>query len=115
MPPDVLRALAPAVTTISRADVVDPGVAGAIALMAAADLDRGDADRFLRTRAVLGRFVPLAGPATAPLTGAGFTLRATAGVGETAATRVVVVRPVPFGGPLSLAVLDWRTAHADLP
>jgi general secretion pathway protein K len=115
---DLLARLAPAVTTVSRSEVVDPGVAGALALGAATGFPPEAARSFMAERALLGRYArPRGVPENAPigaLTGAGFTLHAQATRGAAEAARVLLLRPVPFAGRVGVAVLDWRTPQATL-
>jgi general secretion pathway protein K len=111
--PALLARLAPAVTTVSRSEVVDPAVAGALALGAATGFAPESARAFMVERAQLGRFArPRGVPEGAPigaLTGAGFTLHAEASRGDAMAARTLLLRPVPFAGRMGVAVLDWRT------
>lgn len=114
----LLARLAPAVTTVSRSEVVDPGVAGALALGAATGFTPEASRAFIAERALLGRFARPRGVAeNAPigaLTGAGFTLHAEVTRGDAVAARMLLLRPVPFAGRVGVAVLDWRTPQAGL-
>lgn len=114
----LLARLAPAVTTVSRSEVVDPGVAGALALGAATGFAPEAARAYIAGRALLGRFArPRGVPQGAPigaLTGAGFTLHAEATRGDAMAARTLLLRPVPFAGRVGVAVLDWRAPQVVL-
>lgn len=112
MTPALMARLSPAVTTLSRSEVVDPGVAGALAMAAATGLSPGAVTAFLAERPLLGRFARPPGAAdaafTGALTGAGFTLHAAATRGDARASRQLLLRPVPFAGRVGVAVVDWR-------
>jgi general secretion pathway protein K len=109
--PALARALAGSVTTVARAELVDPAVAPALPLQAIG-LSSAQAAAFMATRGAQGRFArPPGVPAAAPvgaLTGAGFTLRADAARGTAMARRVLVIRPLPFGERAGAALIDWH-------
>jgi general secretion pathway protein K len=105
--PGLYAVLAPAVTVLSRAEVVDPAVAPPLALLAASGRPREEAARFLAGRAAAGRLARLPGPYTGPLLGAGLELHAVA-LGTAAAGRAVQLRPVAPPAASGTAVLGWR-------
>jgi general secretion pathway protein K len=117
IPTELLTRLWPAVTTLSQAEVIDPGVAGPLALAAATGLPPDSVASFLAARPLQGRFArPPGAPdaaKTGPLTGAGFTLLARAEAGNASAARLLLLRPAPIGerlgGRLGVVVIDWRT------
>jgi general secretion pathway protein K len=110
----LFRRLADLLTTQGGQQVVDPGVAPAAVLLALADFDEGEVERYLATRAQAGRFAPLAAADAGPVIGAGFEIRAE--VESESGGRIVrtaVVKPARLGDPdPGIRLVDWRNGPA---